>query len=248
MENGQTVDEQGIDLDILESESCKLILVVDDDEDTTKLLKTVLKVNGFNVSGALSGKEAVDKAAAHRPDLILLDLMMPEMDGFETLERLRSVSNAPVVILSALSEKDKIVQGLKDGADDYVTKPFHNEELVERMRAVLRRAGTQADSSRFEFIDVQLVIDVLNHTITLREQEIEVTPKEFEMLALLAKHAPNMVDYAVICSTLWGDDNQDVRNRLKYLVYLLRKKFKKVAPSMDLIKNINRLGYKLNVL
>ena len=247
MENKQTNNGSGIDLDMLDSEPRKLVLVVDDDEDTTTLLKTILKGSGFNVSGALSGKEALDKTAEHHPDLILLDLMMPEMDGFETLEQLRSVSSAPVIILSALSEKDKIVQGLQDGADDYITKPFHNEELIERLRSVLRRAGTQTDSSRFEFQDIPLVIDALNHTITLREQEIEVAPKEFEMLTLLAKHAPNMVDYAVICSTLWGNDNQDVRNRLKYLVYLLRNKLKKAAPSLDLIKNINRLGYKLNL-
>ncbi len=247
MENRQSSIYQGIDLDVLEGELRDLILVVDDEEDTTTLLKTILKDSGFNVSSALNGEEALEKNKSYHPHMILLDLMMPEMDGIETLQKLRALTSVPVIILSALSDKHKIVEGLRLGADDYVTKPFHYEELVERVRAVLRRVGTQSNANRFEYPDNGLVIDVLNHTVNLHGQNIDVTPKEFEILTLLAKHSPNMVDYAVICSTLWGEDDQDARNRLKYLVYLLRNKLKKAAPSLDLIKNINRLGYKLNV-
>ena len=247
MDENQTQQKPGIDLDTLQREAHQLVLIVDDDSDTNVLLKSVLKFSGFNVSGALSGKDALEKTAYYHPDLILLDLMMPEMDGFETLQKLRSITNVPVVILSALSEKDKIVQGLRMGADDYITKPFNNDELAERIRAVLRRAGRDERGSHFEFEDVGLVIDIMNHTVKLQGQEIDASPKEFEMLVLLARQAPNMVDYPVIATTLWGKDDQDVRNRLKYLVYLLRNKLKEAAPGLDLIKNINRLVYKLDV-
>lgn len=247
MENRQSPVNQGIDLDDLEGKHRERILVVDDEKDTITLLKTVLKDYGFNVSGAQSGKEALEKNKFHHPHMILLDLMMPEVDGIETLQKLREVTSVPVIILSALSDKHKIVEGLHLGADDYVTKPFHHEELVERVRAVLRRTDTHIDPNRFEYPDCELLIDVINHTVKLRGQIIDATPKEFKVLTLLAKHSPNIVDYAVICGALWGEDDQDARNRLKYLVYLLRNKFKKAAPSLDLIKNVNRLGYKLNV-
>ena len=191
--NTETVNA-GVDLDALQSGDRQLLLVIDDEKDTTTLLKTILRLSGYDVSGASSGREALQKEAELSPDLILLDLMMPEMDGFETMIELRKVTSAPVIILSALNAKDKIVDGLKTGADDYVTKPFHRDELIERVRAVLRRAEKTRDENRLSFPSIDLVIDRNKYLVYLQGKEIELARKEFEALSLLAAHAPNVIE------------------------------------------------------
>lgn len=234
----------GIDLDEVDADRQR-VLVVEDEFDTVFLLKQILRIAGFNVMSACNGQEALKKIVEHKPDLVLLDLMMPEMDGWETLAHLRQMTDVPVIILSAIGAKNEIVKGLSSGIDDYVTKPFYNAEVIARVKAVLRRSGKPQEVSRLVFPQVSLIVDLMSQEVTLNNVEIRLTPKEFSVLSILAKHAPAIVSYHSISQAVWGEDSSDVRKRTKYLVYLLRRKFEKAEAGSNLILNVDRLGYKL---
>jgi len=234
----------GIDLDEIDAERQR-VLVVEDEPDTVFLLKQILRIAGFNVMSASSGQEALKKVVDHQPDLVLLDLMMPEMDGWEALTHLRQMTDVPIIIVSAINAKNDVVRGLVSGVDDYVTKPFYNAEVVARVKAVLRRSGKPQEVSRLVFPQVDLVVDLLAQEVTYRGKEIRLPPKEFSVLSILAKHAPAIVSYQSISQSVWGEDSTDVRKRTKYLVYLLRRKFDAIDGDSNLILNVDRLGYKL---
>lgn len=238
----------GLDLDEIGASNRQRILVVENEADTAFLLKQILRLAGFNVSSASSGREALKKIVAHEPNLVLLDLMMPEMDGWETLRLIRQMTEVPVVILSVLGSKEEIVEGLQLGADDYITKPFYNAEVVERVRAILRRAERPQVVCRMVFPRVELTVDIIQKEVIFRNNRLHLTPKEFEILSVLAKHAPEIVSYATITKTVWGSDSANTRRRMKYLIYTLRHKFDEVAPGADLIRNVGRSGYKLQTL
>ena len=242
-----STDAPGIDLDEIHSSVRPTILVVEDEPDTVLLLKQILRLGGFDVLGAFSGTEAVQKAADSKPDLILLDLMMPGLDGWQTFQYLRQTTEVPVVIISAIHNKDEVVRALRMGVDDYITKPFANAEVVERIKAVLRRAKPIHPSDRLVFPHSDLVIDFSTQEVILKQKHIQLTGKEFAILATLARSAPDVVQYRAIAEAVWGKDNAQVRNRIKYLVYLLRQKLEDASGMPDLIQNIDRLGYKLKV-
>lgn len=236
----------GADLDDYYTSERSRILVVEDDQDTIVLLKQILRQAGFDVLSAMNGKEALTKVNLSFPDLVVLDLMMPEMDGWEMIDRLRQVSNTPVIVLTALTSKENAVNCLQRGADDYMTKPFYKAEVVARVNAVLRRARTMRDSGRFVFPQIGLAIDTQTREVRMRSTKIQLTGKEFSVLLVLAKHAPEIVHYQMISQSVWGRDFPQARQRIKYLVYLLRQKFQEAdVDSGDLIENIDRLGYKL---
>lgn len=235
----------GIDLDDVHSTERQQLLVIEDEPDTVYLLKQILRIAGFDVMSALSGQEALKKLAEYRPDLVLLDLMMPEMSGWEVYNYLRQMTDVPVIVISALGEKEEIVKGLHLGVDDYITKPFHNAEVVERVRAVLRRMKKQQEVNRLVFPNIGLTIDFTTQEVFLNGTEIMLTPKEFSVLAVLAKQAPGIARYEVIANAVWRTDSPEVRNRTKYLVYLLRRKFEEALPGSNLILNADRRGYKL---
>lgn len=235
----------GVDLDEVYTTERVRVLVVDDDSDLVILLKHILRSSGFDVLSANNGVEALRRAREVQPDLVLLDLMMPEMDGWETLRNLRQFSNAPVIVLSALASKDEIVRCLYEGVDDYMTKPFYKGEVVARINAVLRRAKQPREATRFNFPKVNLVIDVKTQEVTFGNHSIQLTAKEFALLSLLAKNAPGIVSYPVIAQTVWGEDVPNVRQRTKYLIFLLRRKFEEIDLTFDLIQSVDRMGYKL---
>jgi DNA-binding response OmpR family regulator len=242
-----TADAPGVDLDEIHSSTRPTILVVEDEPDTVQLLKQILRLGGFNVLGALTGAEAVQKAADAKPDLILLDLMMPGLDGWQTFQYLRQTIDVPVVVISAMDDKPTVIRALRMGVDDYVTKPFVNAEVVERVKAVLRRAKPSRPSDRLVFPHSDLVIDFSTQEVILKQKHIQLTGKEFAILATLARSAPDVVQYRAIAEAVWGKDNAQVRNRIKYLVYLLRQKLEEASGMPDLIQNIDRLGYKLKI-
>jgi DNA-binding response OmpR family regulator len=235
----------GIDLDSLQQIERKTVMVVDDEPDTITLLKQIFINNGFNVSGALSGKEALRKLTDVNPSIIIMDLLMPEMDGIETLREIQKMSNVPVIILSAVDRKEDIITALRAGTDDYITKPFNNDELIARVHSVLRRAEKTAAISSLNFPEVSLSIDLKTYEVNYKGKKIQLTGKMFEVLTILAKNAPKVVNYQELAETVWGENSTSVRNRLKYLVYLLRKEFLQVDTDFDIIQNIDRLGYKL---
>jgi len=241
----ETTMGPGIDLDQVDAIDRRKVLVVEDEVDTIFLLKQLLRIAGFNVLGATNGQEAIKKVMEYEPDLVLLDLMMPEMDGWETMQHMRKMSKVPVIIISALGAKEDVVGGLKKGADDYIPKPFFNAEVIERVKAVLRRAGKPKEISRLVFPQVDLVIDLLTQEVVMNGKTIRLTPKEFAILAVLAKHSPAIVSYETIGDAVWGEDSAEVRRRTKYLIYLLRKKFAEISPKDNIILNFDRLGYKL---
>ena len=154
--------------------------------------------------------------------------------------------DVPVIVISAIGNKENIVKALRQGIDDYMTKPFFNAEVVARAQAVLRRYGKIEDVSRLVFPDVNLVIDFQTQKVTLKDQSVQLTNKEFAVLGVLARSAPDVVSYQQIAQQVWGMDTPDVRKRIKYLVYIVRRKFQGLDPSHDLIDNVDRLGYKMN--
>jgi DNA-binding response OmpR family regulator len=242
----EVTDRIGVDLDEVEVNDRRLLMVVEDDPDTIFLLKQILRVAGYNVVSAMQGQEALKKIIEHKPDLVLLDLMLPEMDGWEIYSYIRQMTDVPVIIISALDNKDEVVRGLHQGVDDYITKPFHNAEVVERVRAVLRRSGKNQEINRLVFPKVGLTIDFLAQQAYINTTNLDLTPKEFAVLAVLAKQAPAIARYETIAQAVWRSDSPEARNRTKYLVYLLRRKLEEAHPGSNLILNLDRRGYKLN--
>jgi len=242
-----SVARRGIDLDAFVGKaSMQRALIVDDDPDTVDLIKIVIRNAGMDVVGAFSGIEALEKCSDLQPNIILLDLMMPGMDGWETYNRLRKLTDAPVIVVSADSKKENVVKGLNIGFDDYVTKPFFPPELVARVNVVLRRAGQSKPVTARIFSAIGLVIDFETHDVLLREKVVQLSPREFAILAALAKKAPRMVRYEEIAAGIWGEDNVKIRNRIKYLIYLIRQKMENDPTNPELILNREGLGYQLH--
>lgn len=237
--------ETGIDLDTVRDEDRARVLIIDDEPDTVTLLKLIFQREGFNVAGAVSGPEALEKLETVQPALILLDLMMPDMDGWATFERLRQVTEAPVIVISALGQSEHIVRALKMGVDDYVTKPFNNAEVIARSQALLRRTGEVKEIKRMVFPAIEMVLDLDTQEAFYRDNRIQLTGKMFEVMLILAKSAPRVVSYDDITTEIWGETGAGVRNRLKYLIYLLRQEFDAADGGKGIIKNVDRLGYKL---
>mgnify|MGYP002682586448 CR=1 FL=1 len=240
------VDKQGDGEVNKSTRTTPVVLVADDEPSMLALVARHVRTLGYSVLEASDGEAAWREAESSLPDLVVLDVMMPEMDGWEMIDRLRQVSNTPVIVLTALTSKENAVNCLQRGADDYMTKPFYKAEVVARVNAVLRRARTMRDSGRFVFPQIGLAIDTQTREVRLRSTKIQLTGKEFSVLLVLAKHAPEIVHYQMISQSVWGRDFPQARQRIKYLVYLLRQKFQEAdVDSGDLIENIDRLGYKL---
>ncbi len=242
----QSQEGIGADLDEVYASNRKRILVVEDEPDTVLLLKHILRSAGYNVLGATSGQEALKKFSEVKPNLVLLDLMMPGMDGWETYRYLRQMSDVPVMILSAVANKDEVVRALRMGVDDYLTKPFINAEVIARVEAILRRTQSNAqDVDRLLFPEVDLIVDFRTQELLHCGQHVQLTGREFSILALLARNAPAIVAYHDISMQIWEEDTPEARNRIKYLVHLLRRKFQRLPDKPDFIENVDRLGYKL---
>ncbi len=220
------------------------ILLVEDDPDTVSLIKQIFKLANFEVFSATNGQEGIKKLPQISPDIVLLDLMMPDGDGWEMLERIRLTSELPIIIMSAISQKESIVKALQMGADDYITKPIHNNEAIERVNAVLRRV-IKTDNNSIVFPKEDLVIHLKNREVIYQGKFIDLTPKEFAILASLARHAPGIVTHETLRMELWGDNSAILQNRIKYLVFSLRQKFERVNAECKLVTTVNRKGYRL---
>lgn len=237
--------KSGLDLDLVTSSARPRILLIDDEIDTILLLKQVFQLKGFDVSGATSGKDALGKIHEINPNLILLDIMMPEMDGWKTFQQLRQVCDLPVIVISAGIQKEDVVKALRMGADDYITKPFNQDEVVARVNCVLRRRGKNQKINRIGFSMIELVLDLDSQEIIYKGEHVQLTGRMFEVLLLLARNAHRVLPYEEITQEIWGETSVSAHNRLKYLVYLLRQEFIRIDPTNLVIKNIDRVGYKL---
>ncbi len=236
----------GYDLDVfLDVQSRQRALIVDDDSDTVQLLKMTLQQAGIDVMGALDGYEAIRKLSDAHPDIVLLDLMMPELDGLETLRMMRRVHNVPIVIVSAKATKEDIVEGLNAGGDDYVPKPFHPGEVVARVNAVLRRTKPAESGSRIAFPKANLAIDFETREVIIDGNSIQFTPKTFAVLEVLARNAPRPVSHKQIAEEVWGEDTPKIRKRIKYTILLIRRKLGDRADRPRLVLNRPAFGYQL---
>jgi two-component system OmpR family response regulator len=218
------------------------ILVVDDEESITQLVTTVLRYEGFEVESALDGRAAVKLARTFQPDLVVLDVMLPDWDGFEVYRRLtESAQRLPVVFLTARDTASDRVRGLTLGADDYVGKPFSLEELVARVRAVLRRTQTaHTESSVLRYQDLEIDEDA--HQVHRGEREIELTPTEYHLLHYLLMNAGRVVSKAQILDHVWRYDFNGDTGVVETYVSYLRKKVDQDGET-PLIQTVRGFGY-----
>jgi two-component system, OmpR family, KDP operon response regulator KdpE len=199
------------------------ILVVDDEPAIVKAIVPLLSSRGFEVTTAATARDAMLAVERDAPQLVVLDLGLPDGDGLDVCRRLRERGDLPIIVLSARgAERDK-VQALDLGADDYVTKPFGGDELVARVRAALRRAGTAADPTG-RLVRGDLVVDFDRRRVLRGEEELRLTPKEFELLALLASHPGRVLTHRTILKTIWGPNAVDQPQHLRVLMGSLRRK------------------------
>ena len=200
------------------------ILVVDDEPQITRVLKTTLSSQGYGVRSASDGEEALNEMKTWPPDLIITDLRMPGIDGLELCRRVRVDSRIPIIVLSVKGEEAIKVQALDAGADDYVTKPFSVNELLARVRAALRRATVPEapDGLAIEVGDIK--IDVPARTVRVRDQEVRLTPKEFDLLLYLAKHPGKVITHRALLAAVWGPNSVEQPEYLRVFIGHLRKK------------------------
>jgi two-component system KDP operon response regulator KdpE len=220
------------------------VLVVDDELEMQRALRTGLGYHDFDVHAVGSGEEAIREAASWRPDVILLDLGLPGMDGFETLKRLRPMTRAGVIVVSVMpGEKDK-VRALDAGADDYVVKPFGTEELVARIRAVLRR---QADVTAGEPVirSGELEIDLARRLVSVKGVPVHLTPTEYELLRYLGLHAGKPVTHTTLLRQVWGEYAVGDRYNTRYVVAQIRKKLGDDPANPRYILSEPGVGYRL---
>jgi DNA-binding response OmpR family regulator len=220
------------------------ILVVDDEKRILNFLKTKLKASGYEVLTASSGFEALEQAQAQEPDMILLDILMPKKDGFETLKELRSFSSAPVIILSAKGADIDKIKGLGLGADDYLPKPFNPDELIARIEAVKRRiepAEKRKTSEQLTLAD--LTIDFKSRKVFLCDEEKYLTKIEWLLLSELAHNMGRLLPYEELLSRVWGPEYRDDVQLLRTWISRLRAKLEKNPDDPKLICTVPKAGY-----
>ena len=223
------------------------ILVVDDDRHIAELISLYLRKEGFDTMEAYNGREAVEIFPVYAPFLVLLDLMLPGMDGYQVCEEIRRVSSVPIIMLTAKGETFDKVRGLELGADDYIVKPFEPNELVARVKAVLRRYEKKDnDDSKGHAIDLpNLHINPINHIAIYHGQELELPPKEFELLYYLASHPGRPFSREELLSACWGYDFAGDTRTVDVHVMRVREKLNKGDEWG--IKTVWGIGYKLEV-
>ncbi len=224
----------------------RTVLVVDDEPQIHRFLRPTLTAAGFEPAFALTGTEALRMVAKAVPELVLLDLGLPDMDGADVLRAIRASSAVPVIILSAREDEAAKVAALDAGADDYVNKPFGVAELMARLRTALRHATVVAGATAvFEAGD--LVVDTLAHRVTLRGEPVRLTPKEYDLLHLLARHAGRVMTHRHILQSVWGPAHVEDAQYLRVFVRRLRQKVEAAPAEPRLILTEPGVGYRLAV-
>ncbi len=222
-----------------------LILVVDDEPRMTRFIRMNLELEGYRVIEAHNGLEALDKVRTNLPSLVILDVMMPELDGFETLKILREISNVPVIMLTVRADEEDKVRGLELGADDYVTKPFGARELTSRVKAVLRRTeGPLAPEEAILRIDDRLSVDFNNHEIITEGECVKLRPTEFRLLYHLIENAGWVVPHEMLLAKVWGYEYREEIHYLRLYVAYLRQKIEPDPSHPRYILTERGVGYR----
>ena len=218
------------------------ILVVDDEPQITRVLRTTLSAQQYDLRVANDGETALEIMKDWTPDLVITDVAMPNMDGLALCRELRTRSQVPIIVLSVREDERTKVKALDLGADDYITKPFNINELLARVRANLRRAPS---TERVQNIEVgDFAIDVDAHTVKVRNAEVRLTPKEFELLVYLARHAGKVVPHRTLLSAVWGADHAEQSEYLRVFIGQLRKKIEGEQNAKRYIFTERWIGYR----
>jgi len=226
------------------------ILTADDDPQLLRLVSRNLQLDGYDVLTAADGQQALELIEARSPDLVLLDVMMPRLDGFSVCQRVREFSSVPIIILTARGNDQDKIRGLDLGADDYLTKPFSVDELLARVRAVLRRAqlsavdSTQGLRSRVTIGD--LTVDYAQHQVTMSGREVELTPIEYRLLAYLTQNAGRIVTQDLLLEHVWGAEYVGESHLLQVNINRLRRKLEPDVARPCYIQTKTGVGYLLN--
>ncbi|MUG43825.1 response regulator transcription factor [Paenibacillus woosongensis] len=225
------------------------ILLVDDEKEIIELMEIYLKNEGYNLYKASNGLEALRIVQIHDIDLIILDIMMPEMDGIEACMKIREQRNTPIIMLSAKSQDIDKITGLSIGADDYVTKPFNPLVLIARVKSQLRRYKhlNRQDSkkSEHEIVIDELVINTATHTVTVDDQEVKLTPREFAILEMLALNQGIVLSMDKIYQEVWNEPFMDSKNTIMVHIRKIREKIEKDKQNPQFIKTVWGIGYKM---
>lgn len=220
------------------------ILIVDDEPQILRFLGTSLIAHGYSVLESPTGEDAVVKAEVDKPDLVVLDLGLPDIDGVEVLRRIRLHSAVPVIILSAREREVDKVLALDNGADDYITKPFGVGELMARVRSALRRRSVDSDSSTLYNYD-GLSVDVERRRVTLKGEELKLTPKEYDILSMLVRHAGRVVTHQFLLREIWGPTYTSETHYLRVYVGQLRQKIEVDPAQPRYIMTEPGVGYRM---
>lgn len=220
------------------------ILVIDDEEPTVQLIGMLLERRGYDVVKAYRAEEGLRKAYRHQPDLVLLDIMMPDMSGWEVCKRLREMSDVPIVFLSARGEVRDVVRGLEMGADDYIIKPYDNDELVARVKAHLRRSPRPNMSDELAFDGGDFRVNFMNREVHVRSELKHLTPKEFNLLGVLVRNAGRVVTRTELVTQAWGEEYADAIDSLKLYIHYLRQKIELDPARPEYILTSRGVGYR----
>ena len=241
------------------------VLIIDDDADLLQLASLIFKKAGAQVITASDGLEGISKFFTHHPDLIVLDVMMPGNNGFDICQRIRHVSDTPLIMLTALNKEREMLQGLASGADDYLSKPFNPDILLARARTVLRRAqrsngsngsnghngqtatvsrpGITGDSAAFGYNDGYLSIDIERHEVLIHGKRIKLTPVEFRLLVYLARNAGKLLTFERLISNVWGNEYLGSMEHVHVYISHLRRKIEEDARHPSYIISVHGVGY-----
>jgi len=222
------------------------ILIIDDDKTLIDLLGQALGKAGYEIMSATNGIDGLQVLYKHRVDLVILDVMMPRMDGWETCSRIRDLSDVPVIMLTAKDEEADALKGFQCGVDDYVTKPFSFAELTARVKAVLQRARrTPADRQRKVYVFDELVVDADNSQVIVRGKPVSLTPTEFQLLLTLAENAGRILSHEQLLSQVWGPEYVGEPGYVKRYIWYLRQKIEEDPSAPEYIITERGFGYKL---
>ncbi len=220
------------------------ILIIDDDKPTVESLSLLLRGRGFDVYDAPSAQTGLRMAYKQQPDLVLLEAVLPDLDGWGICRQLRNLSDMPIIFVSARAGKDEVVKGLEIGADDYIAKPFDEDVLVARIRARLRRSPKTGIHEEYIFNNGEFRINFMNREVWIRNRLKHLTPKEFNLLAVLVRNAGRVVSRRELVTEAWGDEYGDAIDSLKLYIHYLRQKLETNPQQPEYILTSRGVGYR----
>jgi len=222
----------------------KKVLIIDDDSDLLHLVSYIFQKAGAQTIAAHDGLEGISKLFTHHPDLVILDVMMPGTNGFTVCQRIRQVSDAPLIMLTALNKEQEMLQGLEAGADDFLSKPFNPDVLLARARTVLRRSEHPiGETNAFRYNDGYLSIDIENHHVLIKGKRVKLTSLEFRLLVYLARNAGKVLTFEQILVNIWGKEYQGSMEYVHVYISHLRKKIEDDPKRPQYLVTVHRVGY-----